>query len=51
MEWREAASFAGKLMDQSSWSRTIYSYSKASMLLQLDNLNTLEILQLNELIR
>lgn len=36
MEWRQAASFANILIEESSWSRTIYSYSRAAMLLQLD---------------
>ncbi|XP_028032985.1 tetratricopeptide repeat protein 39B-like [Bombyx mandarina] len=52
MEWREAAQYATKLMDESSWSRTIYSYTKAAMLLQLgSDMTPNEKHQCNELLR
>lgn len=37
MEWREASLYANNLIEESSWSRTVYSYTKAAMLLQLDD--------------
>ncbi|CAH0578141.1 unnamed protein product [Chrysodeixis includens] len=51
MEWRESATYASKLIEESSWSRTIYSYSKAAMLLQLDDIGTFEKQQANDLLR
>lgn len=33
--WRESCTFAGYLVDNSKWSRTIYSYQKASQLIML----------------
>ncbi|XP_013189458.1 tetratricopeptide repeat protein 39B [Amyelois transitella] len=52
MEWREAAVYAHKLIEDSSWSRTIYSYTKAAMLLQLgDRLTAAERQQCQELLR
>ncbi|KPJ09282.1 Tetratricopeptide repeat protein 39B [Papilio machaon] len=35
MDWRTAAEFAGRLIEESSWSRTMYCYAKAALLLQL----------------
>ncbi|CAB3225308.1 unnamed protein product [Arctia plantaginis] len=50
MNYREAASYANRLIEQSSWSKTIYSYSKASLLLQLDDeITPLEKQQCNDL--
>lgn len=52
VDWREAAGFANILVEESSWSKTIYSYSKAALLLQLDDVITAsEKLQCNELLR
>ncbi|XP_030021632.1 tetratricopeptide repeat protein 39B [Manduca sexta] len=52
MEWREAASYANKLIEESTWSKTIYSYTRAAMLLQLGgNLTSAEKQQCNELLR
>lgn len=51
MDWREAGVYAGKLIEESSWSRTVYSYTKAAMLLQQDRLTTQERQQCNELLR
>lgn len=34
-EWEEAAEYAGRLLKDSRWSRTIYSYQRAAMLLML----------------
>lgn len=35
MKWREASLHANKLINESSWSKTIYTYSQAALLLQL----------------
>ncbi|XP_013179277.1 PREDICTED: tetratricopeptide repeat protein 39B-like isoform X1 [Papilio xuthus] len=35
MDWRTAAEFAGRLIEESTWSRTMYCYAKAALLLQL----------------
>ncbi|XP_013133396.1 PREDICTED: tetratricopeptide repeat protein 39B-like isoform X4 [Papilio polytes] len=35
MDWRTAAEFAGRLIEESSWSRTMYCYAKAALLLQM----------------
>ncbi|CAG9781916.1 unnamed protein product [Diatraea saccharalis] len=52
MEWRDAALYAGKLIEESSWSRTVYSYTKAAMLLQLgDKITAPERQHCNELLR
>lgn len=52
MEWRQAASYANRLMEESSWSRTIYTYTKAALLLQLgDAMTPAERQQCNELMR
>lgn len=51
MDWRESASYAGKLIDESSWSRTIYSYSRAAMLLELDDITPSEKQQCTDLMR
>ncbi|XP_047040838.1 tetratricopeptide repeat protein 39B-like [Helicoverpa zea] len=51
MDWREAALYANKLIEESSWSRTIYSYSKAAMLLQLNDITSAEKQQCNDLMR
>ncbi|KAL0852117.1 hypothetical protein ABMA28_000357 [Loxostege sticticalis] len=52
MDWREAALYAGKLIEESSWSRTVYSYTRAAMLLQLgERLTAAERQQCNELLR
>ncbi|XP_068633481.1 tetratricopeptide repeat protein 39B-like isoform X2 [Battus philenor] len=40
MDWRGAAGFAGRLIEESSWSRTVYSYAKAALLLQLGEKGT-----------
>lgn len=40
MDWREAAGYAGRLIEESSWSRTVYSYAKAALLLQLGERGT-----------
>ncbi|XP_026315175.1 tetratricopeptide repeat protein 39B-like [Hyposmocoma kahamanoa] len=37
MQWREAAMYANRLIDESSWSRTVYSYTMGAMLLQLED--------------
>ena len=34
-EWREASKYADWLLQESRWSRTIYSYQKAAMLSML----------------
>ncbi|KAF4527043.1 hypothetical protein B566_EDAN001591 [Ephemera danica] len=34
-DWRQAAAFAGMLVDESRWSKTIYSYQKGAMLSML----------------
>jgi len=36
LDWREAILFASYLVEDSKWSRTMYSYQKASLLLMLD---------------
>jgi hypothetical protein len=52
MDWRQAAFYANKLMEESSWSRTIYTYTKAALLLQLgDQLKMGERQQCNDLMR
>lgn len=51
MEWRESALYASRLLEESTWSRTIYSYSKAAMLLQLDDITVAEKKQCAELMR
>ncbi|CAH1647647.1 unnamed protein product [Spodoptera littoralis] len=51
MDWRESALYATRLLEESTWSRTIYSYSKAAMLLQLDDITVAEKKQCSELMR
>lgn len=51
MEWRNASWFANKLIEESSWSRTIYSYSKAAMLLQIVDINVYEKQQVDDLVK
>ncbi|XP_075990891.1 tetratricopeptide repeat protein 39B-like isoform X2 [Anticarsia gemmatalis] len=52
MNWREAATYAHKLIEESSWSRTIYSYSRAALLLELgDDITPNEKLQCDNLMR
>ncbi|KAJ8737169.1 hypothetical protein PYW07_000440 [Mythimna separata] len=51
MDWRESAAYASKLIDQSSWSKTIYSYSRAAMLLELDDITSSERKQCTDLMR
>ncbi|XP_049885028.1 tetratricopeptide repeat protein 39B-like [Pectinophora gossypiella] len=51
MEWQAAADYASKLIEESSWSRTVYSYTKAAMLLQLDDLLPSQRQQCNDLMR
>ncbi|XP_048004957.1 tetratricopeptide repeat protein 39B-like [Leguminivora glycinivorella] len=52
MDWRQAAVYANKLMEESSWSRTIYTYTKAALMLQLgDELKLGERQQCNDLMR
>lgn len=51
-QWREAAVYADKLIEESSWSKTIYSYTKAAMLLQLgERMTSSERLQCSDLLR
>ncbi|KAJ0183827.1 hypothetical protein K1T71_000250 [Dendrolimus kikuchii] len=51
MDWREAAFYAQKLINESTWSRTIYSYAKAAMLLQLNiHMSKEEKLECNQLL-
>ncbi|CAH0401983.1 unnamed protein product [Chilo suppressalis] len=52
MEWHEAALYADILIEQSSWSRTMYYYIKAAMLLQLgDNLTAAKRQHCTKLLR
>ncbi|CAK1588763.1 unnamed protein product [Parnassius mnemosyne] len=52
MDWREAAGFAGRLIEESSWSRTVYSYARAALLLQLgDKATKIERRQAAELLK
>lgn len=41
-EWREASMYADRLLNESRWSRTIYSYQKAAMLCMLGHDLTLD---------
>ncbi|KAJ2954346.1 hypothetical protein O0L34_g2605 [Tuta absoluta] len=50
-EWRVAAEYANKLAEESSWSRTIYSYTRAAMLLQLPAPSAAERQQCADLMR
>ncbi|KAH9627999.1 hypothetical protein HF086_017974 [Spodoptera exigua] len=43
--------WVNRLLEESTWSRTIYSYSKAAMLLQLDDITVAEKKQCSELMR
>lgn len=52
MDWREAAVYANRLIDESSWSRTVYSYTMGAMLLQLgDKIMPSEKLLCNDLMK
>ncbi|XP_059491275.1 tetratricopeptide repeat protein 39B-like isoform X2 [Neocloeon triangulifer] len=51
-DWRTAASFAERLVQESRWSKTVYMYQKASMLAMLgDNLTADEAYEIERLIQ
>ncbi|KAK6618647.1 hypothetical protein RUM43_013038 [Polyplax serrata] len=51
-DWRQACLYAGYLLTDSKWSRTIYSYQKASILLMMgDSLSDDERQEVNVLMR
>lgn len=53
LDWREAILFASYLVEDSKWSRTMYSYQKASLMLMLDpkDLSTSEKRTIDQLLR
>lgn len=51
-EWREASMYADRLLQESRWSRAIYSYQKAAMLCMLgDDLSVDEETEIHDLMR
>ncbi|XP_069693865.1 tetratricopeptide repeat protein 39B-like [Periplaneta americana] len=51
-QWREASNYADRLLHESRWSRTIYSYQKAAMLSMLgDDLSLDERTEIESLMR
>lgn len=51
-EWREASMYANRLLQESRWSRTIYSYQRAAMLCMLgDDLSLDEEIEIHNLMR
>lgn len=51
LDWREASLYATYLVENSKWSRTIYSYQKAAVMLMLPNLTPTEKLSIDNLMR
>lgn len=52
LDWREASLYAAYLLENSKWSRTIYSYQKAVILLQMsDHLSDTERISIDQLMR
>lgn len=49
--WKEASAFADKLICDSRWSRTIYSYQKAALLLMIKNPTVEEVREIENLMR
>jgi len=51
-EWREASMYANQLLQESRWSRTIYSYQRAALLCMLgDDLSIDEEIEIHNLMR
>lgn len=51
MDWTTASEYAGRLLKESKWSRTIYSYQRASLLLMHDELSDDQRVEVEELLR
>ncbi|XP_065370774.1 tetratricopeptide repeat protein 39B-like [Calliphora vicina] len=51
LDWREASLYASYLVENSKWSRTIYSFQKAAVMLMLPSLTTTEKLSIDNLMR
>lgn len=51
LDWREARLYASYLVEQSKWSRTIYSYQQAVIMLMNDDLNDIERQTVERLMR
>lgn len=51
LDWREASLYATYLVEQSKWSRTIYSYQKAAVMLMIDGLTLTEQQTIEHLMR
>ncbi|XP_055922377.1 tetratricopeptide repeat protein 39B-like isoform X2 [Eupeodes corollae] len=51
LDWRESSLYATYLVEKSKWSRTIYSYQKAAVLLMIDDLTTTERMTVDNLMR
>lgn len=51
LEWRESSLYATYLLEKSKWSRTIYSYQKAAVLLMIDDLSATERTTVDKLMR
>ncbi|XP_072930340.1 tetratricopeptide repeat protein 39B-like isoform X2 [Epargyreus clarus] len=49
LRWREAAQFAARLLAESAWSRTVYAYTRAAFLLQVDDPTSAETLSIAQL--
>ncbi|XP_046407172.1 tetratricopeptide repeat protein 39B-like [Ischnura elegans] len=49
--WREASQFADKLICESRWSRTIYSYQKGAMLLMIKDPTAEEVKEIESLMK
>lgn len=51
LDWREASLYASYLVENSKWSRTIYSFQKAAVMLMLPNLTSTERCSIDNLMR
>ncbi|XP_057654373.1 tetratricopeptide repeat protein 39B-like [Diorhabda carinulata] len=53
LEWREALIYSSELLQHSKWSRTMYSYQKAAILLMLkeDSIDTVEKEEIDKLMK
>lgn len=51
LDWRESSLYATYLVEKSKWSKTIYSYQKAAVLLMIDDLSPTERKTIDNLMR
>lgn len=51
LDWRESSLYATYLVEKSKWSKTIYSYQKAAVLLMIDDLSPTDQTTINNLMR